>query len=134
MPIAGSDETWNKTWGADLWWYLGLVAASGIAFGIGQGVLAGLLAAAGMLVFTIVLAMGRRRSDAVRVVGGAGDERNRGLYNRSLAAAGAVLGLTLTGWFLLGVAQGRTDGTLLVLTVLFAAVFIGAAVVNAQRG
>jgi hypothetical protein len=130
MPISNTDRSWR----ADLWWYLGLVVASGLAFGVGQGVRAGVLAAVGMLVFTVVLAVGRRRSDAVRVVGGAGDERNRELYNRSLATAGAVLGLTVTGWYLLGVAQGRADGTLLVLTVLFAAVFLGAAAVNSQRG
>lgn len=121
-------------WRADLAWYLGIAVASGLAFGFGQGLLAGLLAGTNMLVFAVVLAVGRRRIDAIRVVGGAGDERNRGLYLRSLAVAGGVLGLTVTGWYLVGVARGEPDGTLLALTVLFAAVFVGAGVVSSWRG
>ena len=129
-----TDRDSVTAWRADLAWYLGIAAASGLAFGLGQGVVAGLLAGATMLAFTIVLALGRRRIDAIRVVGGAGDERNRDLYIRSLAVAGGVLGLTVTGWYLLGVARGEPDGTLLVLTVLFSAVFVGAAVVSSWRG
>lgn len=121
-------------WRADLAWYLGITGASGLAFGLGQGLMAGLLAGAGMLAFTIVLALGRRRIDAIRVVGGAGDERNRDLYTRSLAVAGGVVGLAVTGWYLLGVAQGEPDDTLLVLTVLFATVFIAAGIVGSWRG
>jgi hypothetical protein len=121
-------------WRADLAWYLGITAATGLAFGLGQGPLAGVLAAAGMLAFTLVLALGRRRIDAVRVVGGSGDERNRDLYTRSLAVAGGVLGLTVTGWFLVGVARGETSGTLATLTLVFSGTFIGAAVVSSWRG
>jgi hypothetical protein len=121
-------------WRADLAWYLGIAAASGLAFGLGQGVVAGLLAGTTMLAFTVVLALGRRRIDAIRVVGGAGDERNRDLYMRSLAVAGGVLGLTVTGWYLISVARGEPDGTLLALTVLFAAVFVGAGVISSWRG
>jgi hypothetical protein len=88
----------------------------------------------GLLALTVVLALGRRRIDAIRVVGGAGDERNRDLYVRSLAVAGGVLGLAVTGWYLISVARGEPDGTLLVLTVLFAAVFVGAGVVGSWRG
>jgi hypothetical protein len=129
-----SDRDPVTAWRADLAWYLGITIASGLAFGLGQGVVAGLLAATAMLAFTAVLALGRRRIDAIRVVGGAGDERNRDLYMRSLAVAGGVLGLTVTGWYLISVARGEPDGTLLVLTVLFAAVFVGAAVVSSWRG
>jgi hypothetical protein len=121
-------------WRADLAWYLGIAVLSGLAFGLGQGVVAGLLAGTTMLAFAVVLALGRRRVDAIRVVGGAGDERNRDLYMRSLAVAGGVLGLTVTGWYLVSVARGEPDGTLLVLTVLFAAVFVGAGVVSSWRG
>jgi hypothetical protein len=121
-------------WRADLAWYLAITIASGLAFGYGQGLVAGLLAAAGMLAFTLVLAFGRSRSDAVRVVGGAGDERNRDLYTRSLAVAGGVLGLTVTGWFLVGVARGEPDGTLVVLTALFSVVFVASALISSWRG
>jgi hypothetical protein len=129
-----TDRDSVTAWRADLAWYLGIAVLSGLAFGMGQGLVAGLLAGATMLAFTIVLALGRRRVDAIRVVGGAGDERNRDLYMRSLAVAGGVLGLTVTGWFLLSVARGEPDGTLFVLTVLFAAVFVGAGVVSSWRG
>lgn len=122
------------SWRADLAWYLGITVACGLAFGLGQGPAAGGLAAAGMLAFTVALALGRRRVDAIRVVGGSGDERNRDLYTRSLAAAGGILGLTVTGWYLLTVAQGETSSTLAVLTLLFAGTFIGTAVVSSWRG
>jgi hypothetical protein len=122
------------SWRAELWWYLGITLACGLAFGIGVSPVAGLLAAAGMLLFTVVLALGRRRSDAVRVAGGAGDERNRDLYVRSLAAAGGLVGLAATGWFLIEIAQGRQDTQLLVLTLLFAISFVAASAYNARRG
>ena len=124
----------ETSWRADLAWYIGLVVACGLAFGVGQGLTAGLLAAAGMALFTVVLGVGRRRSDAVRVVGGAGDERNRELYQRALATTGGVLGLVVTGWFLLGVARGEADTELAVVTGLFAGVFVGASVIHARRG
>jgi hypothetical protein len=126
--------TGTASWGADLAWYLGLVVATGVAFGLGGGVVAGVLAAAGMGLFTAVLAVGRRRIDAVRVMGGAGDERNRELYTRSLATAGGVLGLVVTGWFLVGVATGEIDLVLLVLTLLFAVTFVGSSIVSSLRG
>jgi hypothetical protein len=87
-----------------------------------------------MLVFTLVVALGRRRIDAVRVVGGAGDERNRELYVRALATAGGTLGLAVTVWFLIDVARGAADTQMLVLTVLFAATFVGAACYESARG
>jgi hypothetical protein len=121
-------------WRADLAWYLGITAASGLAFGIGLGPLAGVLAAATMLAFTLLLAFGRRNSDAVRVIGGSGDERNRDLYTRSLAIAGGVVGLTVTGWYLVTVARGEPDSTLLVLTLLFSATFVGSAIVASRTG
>lgn len=123
----------EASWRADLAWYLGLVVAAGVAFGIGQGIVAGLLAAAGMAGFTTLLVWGRRRSDALRVVGGAGDERNRDLYTRSLATAGGTVGLAATGWYLLSVGQGEPDGRLLVLAVLFAATLVGSATYHSLR-
>jgi hypothetical protein len=128
------DKDPATTWRADLAWYLGIAVASGLAFGFGRGLVAGLLAGTTMLAFTVVLALGRRRIDALRVVGGSGDERNRDLYMRSLAVAGGVLGLTVTGWYLVSVARGESNGTLLALTVLFAVVFVGAGVVSSWRG
>jgi hypothetical protein len=124
----------SRSWRSDATWYGTLVVATGLAFGLGGGVLAGGLAAAGMLAFTVALAFGRRNVDAVRVVGGAGDERNQALYTRSLAAAGGLLGLVVTGWFLVGVAQGETDAVLLALTVLFAVSFVGSSVYHAAKG
>ena len=81
-----------------------------------------------------VLALGRRRSDALRVAGGAGDERNRRLYERALAVSGGILGLTVTGWFLVGVARGEPDPTLLTLTVVFATTFVTGAASASRRG
>ena len=127
-----SDRT--TSWRAELCWYLGIAIACGLAFGIGAGVLAGLLAAAGMLTVTAVLALGRRRVDALRVFGGAGDERNRELYVRSLAASGGLLGLTVTGWFLVEVARGSIDTELVVLTMLFAVSFAASSVYYSLRG
>jgi hypothetical protein len=124
----------STAWRSELWWYLGIALACGVAFGIGAGPVAGVLATAGMLAFTAVLALGRRRSDAIRVVGGAGDERNHELYVRSLATAGGLVGLVTTGWFLVEVAQGRLDTQLFVLTLLFAISFAGASAYNARRG
>jgi hypothetical protein len=129
-----TDRDSVSAWRADLAWYLAITAAAGLAFGLGQGPVAGLLAAATMLAFTLVLALGRRRVDAIRVVGGAGDERNRDLYTRSLAVAAGVVGLTVTGWYLATVAAGEQDGTLLVLTLLFSATFITASAVSSWRG
>jgi hypothetical protein len=129
-----ADKSSITAWRSDLAWYLGITVATGVAFGVGQGPVAGLLAAGGMLVFTLVLAFGRRNVDAVRVVGGSGDERNQELYLRSLAVAGGVVGLTVTGWYLVTVASGAPDATLLVLTVLFSATFIGASIVASRRG
>jgi hypothetical protein len=122
----------EASWRADLLWYLAIVVAVGLAFGVGQSPMAGLLAAAGMLLFTLVLAFGRRRSDALRVAGGAGDERNRQLYTRALAPTGGLLGLVVTGWFLVTVAQGDADPTLLVLTLLFSATFLVTAAFQAR--
>lgn len=122
----------QASWRADLLWYLAIVVAVGIAFGVGQGPMAGLLASAGMLLFTVVLALGRRRSDALRVAGGAGDERNRQLYTRALATSGGLLGLVVTGWFLVTVAQGDADPTLLVLTLLFSVTFLVTAAFQAR--
>ena len=124
----------EQSWRADLAWYLGLTAAVGIAFGVGQGLLAGLLAAGGMLAFTAVLAVGRRRFDTLRVAGGAGDERNQRLYEQALAVSGGILGLLVTAWFLVGVARGEPDLVLLTLTVVFAATFVLGAAIASRRG
>ncbi|HEY6533215.1 MAG TPA: hypothetical protein VIY72_12980 [Acidimicrobiales bacterium] len=123
----------DASWRADLWWYLGLVVASGAAFWIGDGPVAGVLAAGGMLVFTCVLAFGRRRVDALRVIGGAGDERNQQLYLRAVATAGGLLGLVVTGWFLVGVARGEASTELLVLTVIFAVTFVVSSLYESGR-
>lgn len=124
----------TRSWRSDLAWYLGLVVACGIAFGVGGGMAAGVLAAAGMLAFTLLLAFGRRRVDALRVAGGAGDERNRELSTQALAVAGGVLGLVVTGWFLLDVARGEVDAQLMALTVLFAVSFLSASAYRSVRG
>jgi hypothetical protein len=124
----------EKDWRADLAWYIALVVAVGVAFGLGQGPLAGAVAGAGMLAFTVLLALGRARFDALRVAGGAGDERNRSLYAGALAVSGGVLGLVVTGWFLVSVARGATDPVLMVLVVLFSVTFLASAAVAARNG
>jgi hypothetical protein len=124
----------STSWRSDLAWYLGLTIVTGGAFWISAGPVAGILAASGMLAFTLLLSVGRRRIDALRVIGGAGDERNRALYTQSLATSGAILGLVVTGWFLVGVARGEADPVLLTLTLLFAASFVASGAFDASRG
>ena len=129
-----TDHSPTTAWRAELAWYLAITAATGVAFGVGGSPVAGLAAGGGMLAFTLALAFGRRRVDALRVAGGAGDERNRELYVRSLAVAGGVVGLVTTGWFLATVAAGRVDGPLAVLTALFAVSFLAASAYTAATG
>jgi hypothetical protein len=124
----------DTSWRSELWWYLGITAASGLAFGIGVSPIAGVVAGALMLAFTAALALGRGRVDALRVIGGAGDERNRELYLRSLATAGGLLGLVVTAWMLATVARGEADGELIVLTLVFAATFVGSSAYYGLRG
>jgi hypothetical protein len=109
----------------------GLVATG---FWMADGAESGLLAGAWMLAFVGAVHFGRRRSDAISVVGGIGDERTRNLYTRSLAFAGAVLSFVIPGWWLITVVQGRPSQTLALLGAIFAVSFVGAAFVVSRRG
>lgn len=126
--------TSNTTWRSELVWWLAISVATGAAFWIGAGPLAGVIAGGSMLALTAIVHFGRRRSDSLRVVGGAGDERTRDLYTRATAAAGSVLGLVVIGWWLIGVASGDPDPTLMVLAAVFGLSFLAAAAYHARQG
>jgi hypothetical protein len=44
------------------------------------------------------------------------------------------MGLTVTGWFLVGVARGKHDPVLLTLVVLFSLTFVTSAALEARKG
>ena len=121
------------SWRGDLIWWLGIAAATGAAFWIGNGPRAGLIAGGWMLLITAVVGVGRRWSDAIRIVGGAGDERNRNLYTRATAVGGSVLAIAIPGWWLVTVARGEPDRTLLALWLLFGVSSVGAAVYYSRQ-
>lgn len=102
-----------------VWWWLAAVVLTGVAFGIGSDPVTGVVIGGGMAVLVAVLHIGRRRSDAVRVLGGAGDERNQLLATRATSAAGGVLALVMTAWFLVSAVRGEPNSTLMVLLPLY---------------
>lgn len=81
-----------------------------------------------MLLFTALIHFGRRRSDAIRVIGGVGDERNRNLYTRATAVGGSVLWLVTVVWYLVTIASGEPDPTLGTLLLVFSVATIGAGI------
>jgi hypothetical protein len=122
----------TASWRADLAWYLTISAAVGIAFGIGQGPIAGAVAGSGMLLYTAIIFVGRRHVDAIRVVGGEGDERTRALYTRATAAGGVTVWFVTLVWWLVGVARGEPNPTLPVLLLVFGLATIAASVYYAR--
>lgn len=121
------------SWRGDLIWWLAIAAAMGGAFWIGNGPRAGLIAGGWMLLITAVVGIGRRWSDAIRIVGGAGDERNRDLYTRATAVGGSVLAIVIPGWWLVTVARGDPDRTLFVLWLVFGVSSVAAAVYYSRQ-
>ena len=111
-----------------------IAAAVGVAFVIGDDAGSGLVSAAIVAAFVLVLYFGRRRSESVQVMSGIGDERTRQLYTRATAFAGSVMAFVLPAWWLVTVAQGEPDTTLNVLCAVFGFTWVAAAIVLPRRG
>ena len=95
---------------------------------------AGLLIGGAMVALVAVLRLGRRRIDAVRVVGGAGDERNQLLSTQATAVTSGVLVMVMTGWFLVSAALGEPNETLMILLPLYLVVQVVSSAYLARRG
>jgi archaellum biogenesis protein FlaJ (TadC family) len=111
-----------------------LVAAVVVAFAVGGDATFGLVCAALVLAFLVVVYFGRRRSDTLDVMSGIGDERAKLLYTRAVAFSGTVMSFVLPSWWLVTVAQGDPDEVLSVCCAIFGATFVFAVVVLARRG
>ncbi len=121
-------------WRVDVGWWAASAVLTGVAFGIGQGLTAGLLIGGAMVALVVVLHLGRRRIDAVRVVGGAGDERNQLLSTRATAVTSGVVVMVMTGWFLVSAALGEPNETLMILLPLYLVVQVVSSAYLARRG
>jgi hypothetical protein len=111
-----------------------LVAAVFAAFAVGGDPAFGLVCAALVLAFLLVVYFGRRRSDTLDVMSGVGDERGKLLYTRAVAFSGTVMSFVLPIWWLVTVAQGDPNEVLSVCCAIFGATFVLAVVVLARRG
>ena len=110
-----------------------LGAAVFVAFAIGGDLGSAFVSAGIVLAFVVFVHFGRRRSEALEVMGGLGDERTRHLYTGATAFAGSVMAFVLPGWWLVTVAQGDPSETLAALCAIFAVVWVGAAIVLPRR-
>jgi hypothetical protein len=110
-----------------------LGAAVFVAFAIGGDLGSAFVSAGIVLAFVVFVHFGRRRSEALEVMGGLGDERTRHLYTGATAFAGSVMAFVLPGWWLVTVAQGDPSETFAALCAIFAVVWVGAAIVLPRR-
>ena len=110
-----------------------LGAAVFVAFAIGGDLGSAFVSAGIVLAFVVFVHFGRRRSEALEVMGGLGDERTRHLYTGATAFAGSVMAFVLPGWWLVTVAQGDPSETLAVLCAIFAVIWVAAAIVLPRR-
>jgi hypothetical protein len=119
---------------------LGLVAALALGvvipaiFWIAQGATAGLITAGWGWATVLVFHFGRRRSEAVKIVSGTGDERIRSLNVCALAFAGFVMWAVVTAWWLISSATGDENDSVGILAAVFGVAYIGAAVCLGRRG
>jgi hypothetical protein len=104
-----------------------------VAFAIGGNLGSAIMSAGIVAGFALFVHFARRRSQALEVMGGIGDERTRHLYTGATAFAGSVMAFVLPGWWLVTVAQGDPNETLGVLCAVFAVVWVGAAIVLPRR-
>ena len=103
-------------------------------FWIAQGATAGLITAGWGWVTIAAFYFGSRRSEAVRIVGGFGDERIRSLNVRALAFAGWVMWAVVTVWWLVSSATGNENESVGILAATFGVAYIGAAIYLGRRG
>jgi hypothetical protein len=111
-----------------------LVAAVFVAFAVSGDAWNGLVSAAIVLAFLLLVYFGRTRSDTLDVMSGIGDERAKMLYTRAVAFAGTVMSFVLPIWWLVTIAKGDPNEVLSICCAIFGATFILAVVVLARRG
>jgi uncharacterized membrane protein len=111
-----------------------IAAATGAAFWIGDGLEEALPPFLILLAFAALVLFGRSRSDTVRTIAGVGDERTRSLYERSVAFAGNVVSVAVPTWWLVTVALGEPNDTLVIVALIFGVSFILASLVLSRRG
>ena len=110
-----------------------IVAATVAVFWITKGPVMALSTAGWLLAFVLVIHFGRRRSDAIDVMSGIGDERSRFLYTRAVAFAGHVISLVVVVWWLWTQISGTTNETLSVIGVVAALSFLVGAIYYSRR-
>ena len=111
-----------------------LTAATIAATWIAGGPVKGLMAGALLLAFALLIHIGRRRSDAINVMSGIGDERSRSLYTRAVAFAGHAVMLVVAVWWLGLQIRGETNETLSVIGGVAALSFVVGAIYYSRRG
>ena len=119
---------------ANLMWMLAIGAVAVTVLWITEGVIPALTVAGWLALFIAVLHLGRKRSEAIKIMGGMGDERIQALSTRALAFAGGVMAVALpTAW--LGSVMADNENYLVGgLSAVFATAFIGASIVLERRG
>ncbi len=103
------------------------------AFVAGGDTGSGLVGGGLVVGFMLLVYFGRRRSQALEVMSGIGDERTRTLYRDACAFAGAVMSFVLPAWWLVTVASGKPNDTLSLMCAVFAVTWAGAAIVLPRR-
>jgi hypothetical protein len=111
-----------------------LGAAVVAAFWIVQGPLAAAISAAWVAGFLALFHFGRPRSDAIRTMSGAGDERTRHLHTNALAFGGFVIWAVTTTWWIVSSIAGDENAPVGILAMVFGVAYIGAALYQARRG
>jgi hypothetical protein len=121
-------------WPYSLAGWVAVAALATAAFWIGSGPSSALIVGVWMLLLVGGVHLGRRRVDALRIAGGAGDERNRQLYSRVNAFTGSVLWAVITAWWLTGVFRGEQDSKLMLLVCIHAVSYFGSAAYYSFKG
>jgi hypothetical protein len=123
-----------KTARANLIWMLGLTAVVVAIAWVVDGPLTAAIVGGWLGAFVAILHFGRKRSEAIKIMGGMGDERIRALSTRALAFAGGIMAFALPATWLASVLAGEENYAVGALSAVFATAFIGASIVLEQRG
>ncbi|HST37947.1 MAG TPA: hypothetical protein VLK58_00495 [Conexibacter sp.] len=110
-----------------------IAAAMVVAFALVSDVVWGLACGAIVLVYTLVVVLGRNRSGTLEVLSGAGDERAEAIYLRASAVAGGLTITVIICWWIVAIAVGAQTTTLTILGAVFGAAFIVASAVLQRR-
>jgi hypothetical protein len=111
-----------------------IAAATFAAFWIGLGFAEAWPAGLLLLVFAVLIQLGRARSATIEVLGGVGDERTTALYGRASTITCGVLSFVLPAWWLVTVIRGEPNETLSLVCALFGVTLVAAAALTARRG